>query len=57
MAINIQSQERMNATPPMGVIMPNAVCPVIASRYKLPENRMIPENINQPHHFSGRNDE
>ena len=28
--------------PPNGVIAPNALIPVIASKYKLPENKIIP---------------
>jgi hypothetical protein len=39
-------------TPPNGVIAPSTLIPDRLSTYKLPENKMVPININQPDHDS-----
>ncbi len=42
---------RIKQTPPTGVIIPNCRISVIAKRYKLPENKIIPDIINQADSF------
>jgi hypothetical protein len=43
-----QIQPATNERPPMGVIAPIPFTPVRESRYKLPENRMMPAMSNIP---------
>lgn len=48
MAIKNKSQDKMNKSPPIGVIAPKVFIPVKAIRYRLPENRNIPAVMNHP---------
>jgi hypothetical protein len=43
--------ETINEAPPIGVIAPSQRVDVRLRVYKLPENMIIPANINQPAHL------
>jgi len=44
------THETRNATPPKGVMAPKMLILVTLNMYRLPENKMIPININHPDH-------
>lgn len=53
------TQPAMKATPPKGVTAPSIPMSVMASAYRLPENRRIPRNqamVMRPAHFDAQMD-